>query len=176
MSRCHSDGHIELGTVWAMDPKSCSLARWRLNPHFAHSATHCVGWVTGIDQHKTASPRAVKSVIPNAWLWNADIRGLLKSIRPLKQKLAYLVGWNPNLVQNIPRNPAIPPLFEALPEVLFFYLKEGAPSHFQTGTTFHGNFSFGRSQKSHGAISREYGACRTCGTWGLAKKSWIRCE
>ena len=27
MLRCNSDGHIELGTVWAMDPRSCSLAR-----------------------------------------------------------------------------------------------------------------------------------------------------
>ena len=28
MLRWNSDGHIELGTVWAMDPKPCSLARW----------------------------------------------------------------------------------------------------------------------------------------------------
>ena len=25
---CYSDDHMALGTVWAMDPRSCSLARW----------------------------------------------------------------------------------------------------------------------------------------------------
>ena len=28
MLRCISEGHIELGTVWAMNPRPCSLARW----------------------------------------------------------------------------------------------------------------------------------------------------
>ena len=28
MLRCNSDGYFELGTVWAMDPRPCSLARW----------------------------------------------------------------------------------------------------------------------------------------------------
>ena len=28
MLQCNSDSHIELGIIWAMDPRPCSLARW----------------------------------------------------------------------------------------------------------------------------------------------------
>ena len=50
MLRCNSDGHIELGDgpLNSVDGPQVVFA-CPLNPHFAHSATHCVGWVTGIN-------------------------------------------------------------------------------------------------------------------------------
>ena len=52
MLRCNSDGHFELGTVWAMDPTPCLLAHWtrilRIRQHIV--------WESHGDQHKTASP------------------------------------------------------------------------------------------------------------------------
>ena len=64
MLRWNSDGHIELGTVWAVDPRPCSLARWTAFCAFGN--TLC--GMSCRDQHKTASPHAVNALMTNVWL------------------------------------------------------------------------------------------------------------
>ena len=56
--RYDSDGHIESGDgpLNSVDGPQVMFA-CPLNPHFAHSATHCVGWVTGINRDRKLACR-----------------------------------------------------------------------------------------------------------------------